>query len=793
MRRAPDPSSLLVSRRPQGSPDATGVQSTQSMGHAPVISSEQPATRTNVPQCRFRPRLMRLAPAFLAFAFAAGALPAWAADADVAAALKSLQSDRPVSRTVTLRDLGFTGPVSLTSVDAGRDIYLPVPADMALDQADLSLNAHYLRADGGSTTFVLSLDGYPVAARAPDQESGTFGIDLGVDGAPRKSGFVRLGVSWSSAINAEMCGDNRAIGNVVEIDPSTRFTYRYHPAGVRDLLTAWTALPSAPGVLVAGRSLGADAYDAAWRIGIALERAGKHARFVALPAVGDEVDLGGVEVPAGLSTIPAFAALSAGGTHRLADPAEVGAYLALAGGNLADLAVADASLTANVRTAFDALAAEIEASGPEAKAAFDALRSGADNLTAGPTSPDGIGIASLGGLPVIAVAPAAAGKASALFSSFWRQIATSRSLVVKAVKVPASASGSISLASLGGGARSFDVLASGDWSASFDLSALSANGGSIPATAVIDVAAAPGASASLPVVSIFLNDYLLAAKRLYADGQPERLTADIPEYALQPSNVLRVSFQRQPVSDRCRDTPQAYPVAVLPSSHITLSTSKPSADFLGVVPRLADKAKLLVPASFLADAPASLGTVVRLADAAGLSPEAATLALAEAQSNGAATSAMPDVPFLAVDVDVPVPDDRRVTVSGNQLALASAPGTPLLDIANLDRLGVIQAVSGRVPGLIYRQVGAQGPVLDAPILLSKGDIAIVSDAGKVVEIDSRDPGGSVPPENVGTGWSWSRIWDNRGEWGVPLTAVVVVLILLLFARAAFVRNRRDRG
>ena len=66
-----------------------------------------------------------------------------------------------------------------------------------------------------------------------------------------------------------------------------------------DLPAAWGSLPHSPMILIAGAKLSADAYDSAWRLGVALERAGKRPRIVALPAVGDTVDLQAVAFPQG--------------------------------------------------------------------------------------------------------------------------------------------------------------------------------------------------------------------------------------------------------------------------------------------------------------------------------------------------------------------------------------------------------------------------------------------------------------------------------------------------------------
>ena len=122
----------------------------------------------------------------------------------------------------------------------------------------------------------------------------------------------------------------------------------------------------------------------------------------------------------------------------------------------------------------------------------------------------------------------------------------------------------VSLKYLGAKPGSFDVLAHADWNATFDIGSVAADGRG-PGTLVIDVAASPSAARTPPVVSVFLNEVLLGAKEMEANGRRERIVAPIPRYALAARNVVRVSFVRQLASDRCRETPEPYPVSVLAS------------------------------------------------------------------------------------------------------------------------------------------------------------------------------------------------------------------------------------
>ncbi|TFZ32985.1 hypothetical protein EWW49_34500, partial [Pseudomonas syringae] len=119
---------------------------------------------------------------------------------------------------------------------------------------------------------------------------------------------------------------------------------------------------------------------------------------------------------------------------------------------------------------------------------------------------------------------------------------------------------------------------------------------------------------------LFRNDDLIGARQLTADGKKERIEARIPQSALAAQNVLRVSFQRQPVSNQCLETPQAFPISVLPTSHIVLDKVTPDENFSGMAARFATDTQIMVPKGYLARPASSLPQVIRIARASGVSP-----------------------------------------------------------------------------------------------------------------------------------------------------------------------------
>ncbi|SDG05790.1 cellulose biosynthesis cyclic di-GMP-binding regulatory protein BcsB [Pseudomonas abietaniphila] len=709
---------------------------------------------------------------------------ALAAETPLSQAISRLNADTRQQRSIELQDLGIDRPIILNASDARRELYLPVPADVPLTDATLHFDASYLNGEAGRNTLLLSLDGYPVRALGLNEGEGDASATLGVDKAPRDSGSVRLGIAWSSIISRVQCEDDRAIGNVLRIDPHTRLSYSYDASQLQDVGAAWNALPGKPGILVAPGALSSASYDAAWRLGVALERIGKQARIVPFPSVKDSIDLGSLNVPAELKQIPAFASLDGKGMHTLDDPAQIGALLMLGQTDAlsADLAVGDPQLLKAINDSLDALQRQVQSADASAASAFTQWRERHANGALNNPGTDNVRLALLGARPVLMINQDAAGKAIGLFSAAWNKLAKTRQLTVgEEANLPLSEDGRVALSRLGGQPGSIDVLAKSDWSASFPLGSV-AYDGRIPTRAAVDVAAAPGASGTSPVVSLFLNDYLIGAKQLDADGQKERIEARIPRYALAAQNTLRVSFQRQPVSDLCRETPQAFPVSVLPSSHITLEKTALDNDFSGMAARFASGTEVVVPQSYLDRPASSLPQLIRIASASGVSP-----LRAELKVNADAKSAIaPDKAFLTFEV--PVKDsDETVQVDYEGRLLIHHKEQTLLDLKSLNHLAALQVVeSGSQHGMVYRTLGGQAPDFARPVLLERGNVTILGDSGALTTFDAKDPTGSQmiddqEPKGLDAWRKPSLLWL------IP-AGVIAFLVLLLTGR----RARRNR-
>ncbi|MGV1106819.1 hypothetical protein [Xanthomonas translucens] len=709
----------------------------------------------------------------------ATALPPAAAADSVAGQFGEWAGTTTVTRSMTLRELGFKQPLVLSGQESQREIYLPVPAGVATHDAQLQVDARYVRGHTGRSASLLSIDGDPVSARSITDAQGDLSQLIGIDGFARPNGFVRFGVGWWSVVSEYRCADQSAPANVLRLSPESRFSYRFDGRAIDTVAKAWGGLPATVRLLVEGRASSVQSYDTAWRVGTALENGGKRVDVVALPAVGAIVDLRGLAIPASLAGIPAYAALSdRSASHRIGSLAEVGALLSLRDGSplAVDVAVLSDPLRAGVRAALDALGTQVASAAPDAAGAFAAWRK-AD--MAGFEQPVGIAsvqVALVGGHPTLLVASGAGAKVAGLLTQQWRAYAQGRALRVSTALLPPADKNVVLLGRLGDLAGTQDIVSRGDRTA--DLGALSSEG-RLPSEVVVDVSAAPNPAGQGAVASIFFNDYLLGAKVLDADGKPQRLVATVPSYALAARNQVRISFLRQPARPYCHDPATGYPVSVLPSSHIRLADRSLAADFVGAASQLAGAHEVFVPSSWLQDAPASLTKVIHLAGATGASPMQAVLKV------GAANTAIaPTGPYLSF-VLAPQGLAQSGAVRDGKLVVSGPGNQVLLDLAGLDRAALVEVVgSGASTGVIYRELGTQGPQIAEPFRLIRGNLALLDANGVVQDFDGQDPTGARMAEQSNP----QPLWQQHMV--VLVVLVGVIVFMLLAARVVQIRRRR---
>lgn len=701
-------------------------------------------------------------------------------------AIRQLGASDGLQRSVTLKDLGIVDPVVLAGT-ATQDFYLPVPRGLPLGDASIAFDSRYLKGEPGVSTVVISLNGTPAVSQTVPDGDGTLQRTLPVAQQARASDFVRLGVNWRSRNGQVRCDDNHSQANSLTISPQTRLSYRVDPRDVRSIEDVWNTLPVRTTVLVAGRQLEQASFDSAWRIGASLQRNNRRMTVNALPAVGETLDLRGLEVPAALAGVPAFAALrGAEPQHKLASDAELGALLMLGAAQVSgDIVVADKALQQRLTAAFAALQAQLAAD-PDAGQALQQWRARRAPLANEALASQQLRALPMGRQMVLAVAADAGARVAGLQEAALQRLLVSDNVTVAAAQPPQwdEAKG-IRLSSLGGSPDSFDVLSRGDWTMNFPLSAV-ASQGQMPGEITLYVAAAPGASATRPVATLFWNGMLLSARQLEANGQPERLRARVPGYALGINNTLRVSVQRQPYSADCNEIPQPYPASVLPAiSYVTPGKAEANGSFIGLLPLLGAKSQFLVPASYLSAAPAALERMANLAAASGLSASQAELVVAQADA-----TAKPSMPFVAMEVAV---DGAKplVTVTDRQQLRIRGKSADWLDIKGLKQLSSAEVVTaGGQQGVLWHAIGEWTGGLGEPFLLNRGNIAVIGGDGPLAWVDSSNPETGIPS---GPREGAFHEWRNFLSWSVPGIAIALFVVLLLVVLAwAVARSKQSK-
>lgn len=702
-------------------------------------------------------------------------------------AIRQLGASDGLQRSVTLKELGIVDPVVLAGT-ATQDFYLPVPRGLPLGDASIAFDGRYLKGEPGTSTMVISLNGTPAVSQTVPDGEGTLQRNLPVAQPARASDFVRLGVNWRNRNNSQQrCDENHSLANSLTISPQTRLSYRVDPRDVRTIEDVWNTLPVRTTVLVSGRQLEQASFDSAWRIGASLQRNNRRMQVRALPAVGEVIDLRGLEVPAALAGVPAFAALrGAEPQHKLASDAELGALIMLGSAQVSgDIVVADKALQQRLTAAFAALQAQLAAD-PDAGQALQQWRARRAPLASEALASQQLRALPMGRQMVLAVASDAGARVAGLQEAALQRLLVSDNVTVAAAQPPQwdEAKG-IRLSSLGGSPDSFDVLSRGEWTMNFPLSAV-ASQGRMPGEITLYVAAAPGASATRPVATLFWNGMLLSARQLDANGQPERLRARVPGYALGINNTLRVSVQRQPYSADCNEIPQPYPASVLPAiSYVTPGKAEPNGSFIGLLPLLGARSQLLVPASYLSAAPAALERMANLAAASGLSASQAELVVAQADA-----PAKPSMPFVAMEVPVEGAKPLVTVTDGQQLRIRGK-SLDWLDIKGLKQLSSAEVVTaGGQQGVLWRAIGEWTGGLGEPFLLNRGNIAVIGGDGPLAWVDSSNPDAGIPS---GPREGAFHEWRNFLSWSVPGIAIALVVVVLLVLLAwAVARSKQPR-
>ena len=118
----------------------------------------------------------------------------------------------PVTRVITLDELGFDNGFEIEGLSGGRTLYFPVPAGVGVD--DLRLTLPY-RADssfGSRRSIAIEIGGRTQYTAALPEGLSEGVIDIPVDPALAQDGFLATRIVYSGAITEDRCVDQRLSG-----------------------------------------------------------------------------------------------------------------------------------------------------------------------------------------------------------------------------------------------------------------------------------------------------------------------------------------------------------------------------------------------------------------------------------------------------------------------------------------------------------------------------------------------------------------------------------------------------
>lgn len=736
-----------------------------------------------LPSCKARADLW---PALIiAFAAMAGSGAAFAAEAAKPAAAPAGQAFRPfLERAFKLSDLNFPNPIVFGGAEYGQQIFFQIPRDVPVHDVAIDLNGSFLRSEIGHSAFVASVNDIPAFALEPKDGGGGFARTIDVPASSLTEPFVKLDLRYSSIASEDRCTEQRSIANVMTVAPGSLLRYRVDSGDVRDVRSAWGMLPANPRILVPTGALDESHYAAALKLALAMSAMNRRPTIAALPAIGDEVDVSGLGIPADLARIPAFRALDGRTRVSLSSQAERGAYALLGvlhGRSAGEVAIGANWLAAQTSADIAALQADAAQAGPEAARALAALVA-ALPTRGGEASGDNLLLETILGQPVITVANDAS-RAASLLATQWSRLANAEGLDVSYAGSEAVDSSSIQLGEFGGNLGAQSIIQYGEWVTAFDAAQLPA--GRWPSNIELEMRISPDASDASPLLTVMLNDVLLRAEKVDPSDETVRLTADVPPYLLASRNTLRIGLQRGPSSGDCRTLNRGYLAQILPTSRLVLGNEVIDSQFFGLKSKLANGALIAVPKAYLDSPVDSLPFVFQFVRELKVSSSSIRLRTVDD-----ASAYQPEATFISFGV--PLSGRRKnLRVVDDTLVLTDETGLPIANVKGARDAAVVQIVSlGNVIGLSVNSTTGR-PIPNIQVNdLGEGDVAIYDSSGRIGDLGAGDyrlreiRRALLQP---------SAIFARYSVWIVSGLAVVLSMLAMSAVRAFVVARKRRRA
>jgi hypothetical protein len=574
-------------------------------------------------------------------------------------------------------EVGLPNGFRLSNLGGRREVYIPVPQGIELGFADLVLAYDDVSAHDAKRSLEILVNDRSVTSLALDGKSTGRTVHIPLAAAMVHEGFLKLSFLYSGAATQDRCIDVRYVGDSLTVRPESMVEFEIGVTGVPNITATAALMPRDVAILLSNPAPPPTDIAAALTAARSLAATGKHVTFYhgvdTMPELADRDDKR--RWTRGLVVVGAFGRIA---------------------GRLDAPVVTQASATGTAAVS--------------------------NNLAA----------ARIGGVPVLLVSEQASARTAVLRSNpSLSALRDAPSAFVRRVSTPKGPIDRVSFDALGLVAAQAEVFGRADLAVSVPGRILPS--GTRPSRLVLDLMVAPDSAGEKAVVSVFVNERLLAST-VAMIGEPTRLDFPLFDGLVGSVANIRAVIQRRSSQGDCRFEPQGYPAEILGSSSVILSAAGPVAqDFSDLATLWANGVEILVPES-TSEHP--LSVVASLADILNaLSKETAPIEVKYIHS-GAAPA--PGAPFIAVSNVAPLGAKQRVLFDRGRVAITDRAGYTLLDIDGLASGAVAQIVtSNAYPGLWIKPLASDGSLPSSPAVnLDRGDVAFLDKTGVALALST---------------------------------------------------------
>jgi hypothetical protein len=621
---------------------------------------------------------------------------------------------------VPFAEVGLPNGFRLSNLGGRREVYIPVPQGIELGLADLVLAYDDVSAHDAKRSLEILVNDRSVASLALDGKSTGRTVRIPLATATAHEGFLKLSFLYSGAATQDRCIDVRYVGDSMTVRPESAVEFEIGVTGVPNITATAALMPRDVAVLLSNPAPPPTDIAAALTVARSLTATGRHVTFYhgvdTMPELVDRDDKR--RWTRGLVVVGAFARIA---------------------GRLDAPVVTQASATGTAAVS--------------------------SNLAA----------ARIGGVPALLVSEPASARTAVLPNNpSFSALRDAPSASVRQVSTPKGPVGRVSFDALGLVAVQADVFGRADLAVSIPGRILPS--GTRPSRLVLDLMVAPDGAGEKAVVSVFVNERLLAST-VAMIGEPTRLDFALPDGLVGSVANIRAVVQRRSSQGDCRFEPQGYPAEILGSSSVILSAAGPVAqDFSDLATLWANGVEILVPEQ-ASEHP--LSVIASLADILNaLSKETAPI---EVKYIRGGVAPAPGASFIAVSNVAPLGAKQRVVFDRGRVAITDRAGYTLLDIDGLATGAVAQIVtSNAYPGLWIKSLASDGSLPSSPAVnLDRGDVAFLDKTGVALAL-STEHDTLLRVSYVDEGSWFSRLDRYRSTivaciWGMITLALIFVL------------------